>query len=435
MSNKELCADYFKTQPAFSRCFSLMKKKWESYGRLTGKIVLKNCTDAERSALTKVFGKEFKDKNVSFSMTGFQEALQNTRFAPITLKELLEAYYGGSLSTNQEKKNERERSKQEFFAECKSGFQEQSKTVAWNWIRQMEEEQKYGYRILMREFDKDREKAKELICSTSRALCILEELGGEKIYLAVLATQVSGNPHYFDRGEVAGTLLVHALCWDMKQDYPENARGLNAMYLKKGIWLDDISSTVTAFGLHLETENGLHPAYEGFLNEKESCVITMENLVRVKRAFGQGKEIFIVENEMVFCHLLDKTRELPVTLLCTSGQLRTAAFVLIDMLIESGAKVYYSGDLDPEGMDIADRLWQNYKENVILWRMSVEDYYCCISNKAIDARSIVKLKNLKNYELLETASKVKHEGKAGYQEALLEFLEKDIVKQVQEKNK
>lgn len=435
MSNKELCAYYFKSHPEFSRCFSLMIKKWESYGRPAGKIILKNCTDAEKTALTKFFGKEFKGKNVSYSMADFQETLQTTRFAPITLEELLVAYYGDDLSTNQEKKNDRERSRQEFFAECIFGFQGQSDTVVRNWIRQMEEEQKYGYRILMREFGKDKEEAKELICSVGRALCMMEKLRGEKIYLAVLATQVSGNPHYFDRGEVAGTLLVHALCWDMNRDYPENARELNAMYLKKGIWLDDISNTVTVFGLHLETENGLHPAYEGFLKEKESCVITMENLARVKRVFGQGREIFIVENEMVFSHLLDKIRELPVTLLCTSGQLRTAAFILIDMLIESGAKVYYSGDLDPEGMDIADRLWQNYKENVVLWRMSSEDYYDCISNKPIDERSMVKLENLKNSDLIETASKVKYEGKAGYQEALLELLEKDIIKQVQRENK
>ena len=430
MSNKELCADYFRAQPAFSRCFSLMRKKWESYGKPAGKIVLQNCTESERTALKKVFGKEFKDKNVSFSMIDFQDALQKTRYAPITLEELLEAYYGSSLCTNQEKKNERERSRQGFFEECNSVFKGQSNIVALNWIRHMEEEQKYGYRILIREFDKDRDKAKELLCFTGRALCMLEELGGEKIYLAVLATRVSGNPHYFDRGEVAGTLLVNALCWNMKQDYPENARELNIMYLNKGLCLDDISSTVTAFGLHLETEKGLHPAYEGFLKEKESCVITMENLVRVKRAVGQGEKIFVVENEMVFSHLLDKVRKLPVTLLCTSGQLRTAAFVLVEMLIASGAKVYYSGDLDPEGMDIADRLWQNYGENVIIWRMTSSDYYRCISDKSIDTRSLVKLKKLKNPILVDTACVVEKEGKAGYQEALLERLETDIVQTI-----
>ena len=41
--------------------------------------------------------------------------------------------------------------------------------------------------------------------------------------LAVLAAEISGNPHYFDRGLAAGQLLIQAICCITQSDLPENA--------------------------------------------------------------------------------------------------------------------------------------------------------------------------------------------------------------------
>ena len=42
--------------------------------------------------------------------------------------------------------------------------------------------------------------------------------------------------------------------------------------------------------------------------------------------------------------------------MCTYGQVRLSGIILLNLLIESGLKIYYSGDLDPEGIQIADKL-------------------------------------------------------------------------------
>ncbi len=61
-------------------------------------------------------------------------------------------------------------------------------------------------------------------------------------------------------------------------------------------------------------------------------------------------------------------------MICTSGQLREASWQLLDLLAASGCSLYYAGDFDPEGLAIADRLWQTYGDRFHLWHMTLQDY-------------------------------------------------------------
>ncbi len=71
----------------------------------------------------------------------------------------------------------------------------------------------------------------------------------------------------------------------------------------------------------------------------------MENLQELTAVQSTGDKVYIVENEMVFSYLLKHLEQKNVTLLCTSGQLRSAAVKLIPFLLDSGAEIYYSGDM------------------------------------------------------------------------------------------
>ena len=64
---------------------------------------------------------------------------------------------------------------------------------------------KYGYRILIREFEKDPDQAGVLAENVGNALEKLHKISNtEEQPLAVFAAEISGNPHYFDRGTTAG---------------------------------------------------------------------------------------------------------------------------------------------------------------------------------------------------------------------------------------
>ena len=108
-----------------------------------------------------------------------------------------------------------------------------------------------------------------------------------------------------------------------------------------------------------------------FADAGEPYVLTMENLKGITEVQPVGTCVYIVENEMVFSYLMEQVQGKNVSLLCTSGQPRYAALKLISLIVQSGIPIYYSGDLDPDGIGIADRLWQRFGNRIpILWNVT-----------------------------------------------------------------
>ena len=222
--------------------------------------------------------------------------------------------------------------------------------------------------------------------------------------------------------------MLHGICFVEKSEFPQNAYAWRTLLLRVGIIPDNISNMVTEYGIHLQTSTGLHPAYEAFYQMKQPGVVTMENLKGIEGAFSDNGRVYIVENEMVFSYLLENVKEMPIALLCTSGQFRVAALELLDLLVQKGACIYYSGDMDPDGMLIADKVWKKYPEHVHLWRMSVTDYADSLSEEKVSQQQLCKLAILENPQLREIAAKMQDVKKASYQENLKEFLVEDILK-------
>lgn len=431
MRNNQECAEYFKSRAAYRRCFLELRKKWQSYGRAAGMVTLGDASEEECRAIGGIVGRTFFDGKLRFSFSEFEKGLQRTRYAPVDMKEVLEHYFGEPLSTNQEQRKEELERKREFLEQLCQFFKADkgSGSAAYRWMREMADTGKYGYQLLIREYGKDRAQAEALANAIGAALTALEAEGedGTERPLAVFAAEISGNPHYFDRGTTAGQLFMNAACWYRKKELPRSAHQWRELLLDVGIVPDNVSSIVHACGLRLVADGGFHPAYDAFCERKEPCVITLENLKGITGAKAVGAKVYVVENEMVFSYLAERVKISDVTLLCTSGQLRTAALELIRMILASGARIYYSGDMDPEGIDIADRLWQKYGGGIHIWRMQPEDYARSVSEERISAARLAKLEHIKNPILKETAQCVKEQRRAAYQENLLDELVGDLV--------
>ena len=459
-SNLE-CAKYFKNQEAYRRCFEELWKKWRSYGRAAGRITLRGASEAERRAVSGIIGKAFYGEDIRFSVSEFEAGLQKTRFAPVDLKELLELYFEEPLCSRAEQQGAAEELKVSFW----KGLQEKvlaqngCESAAYAWLTEMLERKKYGYQILNREYGKNPHQAKALACQITEALQKLEDGKHQAksfgVPLAVFASDISENPHYFDRGTTAGMLLTQAVCWLERAEIPENSYAWRELMQCVGIVPDNLSSMVHAYGLRLYLGETVHPAYDAFCELRQACVITMENLCGVTAAMPVGKCVYIVENEMVFSYLVDHLKRSSCqktggnethritdqqenteekedgkahryTLLCTSGQPRAAAQQLISLLLKNGSVIYYSGDIDPDGIGIADRLWQKFGNSIHIWRMSPEDYEKSRSAERITAIGKTKLEHIAHPLLHRTAERVKEEGQAGYQENLLEELLMDV---------
>ncbi len=431
MSNNRECAAYFKSKPEYHRCLAELRKKWISYGRAAGVITLKNCTEEEKRVISSMLGKHFFEEEVRFSFAEFERGLQKTKYAPVDIRAVLEIYFGKPLSSRQEQKENRENQREAFLKSLRSWTEEQAGRdhAAYRWVASLCESKAYGYHLLIREYHKDRFQAGQLMQNVCRALLVLTEMEqvGDERQLAVFSADVTGNPHYFDRGSTAGQLFVHAVCFCMKLEEPHTSHQWREVLMEAGIVADTISSQVHAYGLHLKTEEGWHPAYEAFCRLKEPCVVTLDNLSHVIGVRAAGSRVYIVENEMVFSYLTALAREQDVTILCTSGQPRAAAIKLLRMMADSGITIYYSGDIDPDGMLIADRLQTSCARMLKIWRMAPEDYEKSISTEPVGSLGLAKLDRLHSLELKKTAELVKKKKFAGYQENLRQILWSDIV--------
>ena len=397
------CVNYFKNKGGYNRAFEQMKKKWRHYGRSAGYIILDNPSDNEKELLGGFLGKDFNNtEKIKFSMSDFEKTLSETKYKNITLYDLLETYFGEKLITNKEYKTEKINEKSDFFSavikRISSEYGDECSSVKW--LKNIRENKNYGYKLIISEYEKSADESENIIFNVCSAFEYLSHISENGIRLAILAAEITRNPHYFDRNLVAGKLLIQLLSFLQNKSGNMSAEEILQLYYSYGIKPDDISSFTTAYGIRLYTENGIHQAYSEFIKNNESYVITLSNLGKITGADCESKKVYVFENQTVFSHICEELKDMKISSLCTSGQMKTASLLLIDMLCRSDCEIYYSGDTDPEGILIANRIICRNPQKIRPWRMTVQDYYDSISAKPITDERLIQLDSVTDSHLL-----------------------------------
>lgn len=423
MNNVKACAKYFHSIPAWNRMMKEMRKKYKSYGRVSGFVILNDANRLECEATQKFFGTYFETPHIKFSLKQFEATLQETAFKGVELKSLLEEYFESTLISNKESKLNQEKKKQDFFLKFIHAY---SVKEIQNWIEAMRVQKGYGYQLVISEMEHSDSRISNVLKNVCDALMFLHHNEGKTYPLAIFSAQITADPHYFDKDKLSGRLLLHALSFLREKPFPKSMEDILEVYYKSHLMPDSISSFTAQIGLQLLKNGKEHPAYQYFREHGEECLLAISNLNQIDGADCSSKKVFIVENQMVFSHLCNIVREKQASLICTSGQLKTASYLLLDLLYQSGCNMFYSGDFDPEGILIADKLLRRYKEKMNLWRFSVEAYKGISSSNEIEKNRLSKLKQIINNELLKLADEIKKVGRSAYQELLLDKLESDI---------
>lgn len=415
------CVSYFKNNLGYKNIFQQMREKWISYGKISGNIILNNPTSEEREAIKKFLGIVSENKKIKFKMLDFEKALKESKFNSIKLIDLLEEYFQEKIIYQKEEKKLIEEEKAKFFENIREKLKIES-------IYNKEIEKLLNRTILEKsylfKYEEDNSEIERMIFLSLKAINYLRNLD-ERVKIAILGAEIAKSPHYFDRGSVAGNFLIYLLCLLFNIEEVKGAESILEIYYKANIEVDSISNYVAAFGVRLYTKLGEHKAYREFIESSEEYLITLSNLSKIIKANSDNKIVFVVENQMVFSYLCEYFKDRNISILCTSGQLKTAALILIDMLCEAGCKIYYSGDFDPEGIEIAEKLIQRSK-NIVSWRFSKEDYKTSISENTISDERLKKLDKIENICFKELIDEIRKKKKAGYQELLLDKLKKDI---------
>lgn len=95
--------------------------------------------------------------------------------------------------------------------------------------------------------------------------------------------------------------------------------------------------------------------------------------------------------------------------------------------MQEGCTIHYAGDIDPEGLNIAERLLLRHPSNVRIWKMDLESYKKSITEVELSTERIQKLASITSSALIPVANELRRKKKAGYQEALVPDMMQELM--------
>lgn len=410
---------YFKSNKGFARMLQKMKNKYTSFDRETpGNIIIENPTKEEKDAISGFMKKDYaRNKTITISLKKFQERLNQTRFEGITIKELLENYYGKEIITQKQEKQQKVDQFNEYLTHTINEYKE---TTAGQILEKIRQEKSDTYINLKTKYDKE---TTELKNSLKQACNCINNLPPktEKLRLPIYATKILNNPHGLDRKNLTGKLFITLLTEKEEINNNQkikirNSEDLSELYYKNNLLIDDVSNMVLCKNIIGCQGNKEHNGWKGFFDNNEAIQITLDNLSQIDNVQVKYNYAIVVENPAVFMQIAQKIGNKKIPLVCTYGQVKLSGIVLLKMLSKVCNKIYYSGDNDPEGIQIADKIKTKFKDKIQLIGFDTETYYKTISNITISEERLKKLEHIENTELQDIVKTLQKEKRAAYEE-------------------
>lgn len=423
MSEINEAVEYFKKKPVYEKLFNEFKKKYESHGKIGGIAVLTGLSTGDKEDISSFLMKDFtSEEEVRVSAKLFEKALLKSRFSSLTTLDIITRYFGIKLRTNKEKSEENEGKRAEYLAEL-TGYTD--KAYIKEWLTGVFCTGADGAVVIARSYNADKNELKIILQKLIKAIPMLPYFQGgkKKELLAVFAAQAAGNPHFFDDNTLAGNLLTAFLRDYFRFGYEDDlseAENRSNVLFKAGLIKDTLSNDVIAYGIRGRCVDGsLHQGMEGFLHQKEPVKLSLLTLANLEETFTNSvdRRVYIVENPAVFSILTSRFPE--KAFICSYGQIRRAVFMLLD-LFDKNTVFSYAGDFDPEGLLIAERLKKRYGERLIFWKYETDIYLKYMSEEKLTKQRIKKLDGVRDATLLKIAELMREEGRAAYQESMLE---------------
>lgn len=427
------CTGYFSSRSVYRKLFAGFRKKYESLGRFGGSVTLMDVTAEEREQLGGFLQRDYAAKErITVSAGLMEKALASSRFAGLSWEEILEAYFGETLTVKKElireAKEEQNRFFEEVLAHCPQG-------AGREWLGSVLREQSGGWQLITRLYAESPGKLMEILRNVTDAIDQLpafdSESGGTAELLAVFAAKVTGNPHSFDEGTAQEKLLMIFLeshFGEKDTDMLSPSEYRTKLLGRAGILRDELSNDVLVYGIRAWKRNGmLHEGIEGFLKNREPVKLSLRTIMDLSDVRGQGTDqknpVYVMENPAVFAVFTESHPKCAA--ICGGGQIRLAVMMLMDALRYSSV-FYYSGDCDPEGLQIAQRLKQRYGDGLRLWNYSEKLYEKYLSPVVLTDARLKKLENIYLKELDVVKGAMLRRKRAAYQEAMIEIYQKKV---------
>ena len=363
----------FIQQQGFVRMWLQVMKKYVSYG-VTGTLRLTQLKEDEQEALEGLFAINMRGRaELRFTLQELDQALSETIFK-LTVVESLVLLFGDKVVRNHERIT-LESEAWERFCLWAGGYVYLDELKSW--LELLSLGKASGYRAFLECYGQFREQGSSR--GWIEAMKALHLLPAPMERLPVFAAQTTGDAHGLDRDQLAGRVFYWGILARLSvsilneeanlsfEDDSVNIAGseeIRSQYGALGILLDDMSSNVMLVG------------WGQF--ERLPVVLPLYSVDRLTPVLPQITVLYVVENPSIFGALIDEWARLgqavPFPLLCTSGQPSLAALRLMDFALKDATHIYYNGDFDVKGLEMASLLFNRYGKRFIPWFMDAKTY-------------------------------------------------------------
>ena len=422
MMNEEFCQ--YLSDNEFSEFMQLWKKQYEKYGICKGSIDLV-LDDSNRECISGLMGKDYYGVDcVHITFRQLQKAILNTKYENCDFNEVLKMYFNQDVFTNEYRQEQEQLRVQNIF---KHFFKQEGKSQQW--IYNTYTNRDSAYIRIVQASKENEQKCINTVCVVMKALNHLPMWENKKENISIFASYHTKNPHAFDKNTFAYYLMMHGIVYFLKVDFPKTNLEQNEILYRAGLYQDGISNYCSIARLQALNENNQpHLGWAGFYDSYEALNVNMDNLLHI-HFITCCDRAYIVENPSVFQALLKKIKKEKIKkigLVCTNGQLNYSAYLLLDILVNSNIEIYYSGDMDPEGLLIADKIKQRYP-SIKLWCYDVSQYEISKSKEQATDQRMHMLDALKDETLIRIGKCIsENKNRVGYQENMIEEYHKTL---------
>lgn len=415
----EFC-DYLK-QGEFDEFMTLWRKQVERLNHIGGSIQI-TLTNKNQKDIEGLMGTSYRAQNtVKITWSAFHKKIQQTRFEGCDFEEVLRLYYQEEIVSKKTIRERKVDAIQELLDNC---IKKEPNGKTAFWLEQI----RYSHGVVMQRiqqaYDEDFHRLKKEMMWVCQAINRLPVWDQRKENLAVFSSQITGDPHAFDYGSFLSYIFLQAICelFQLSAHLTSNL-DKNEVLMQAGLYKDSVSNyCMLAHIQAIKRDGTLHLGWKGFYEQYEIWNVNIANLAMIDKIDASTcNHVIVIENPSVFQILAEQAKQSKLAKLgfvCTNGQLNFCGYQLLDMLFEANIQLYYCGDMDPEGLLIADRLKQRYGDQLILWHYDDEDYRMAQSKKYANAKRRKMNVHLKNPTLFHIGTLLETQP-IGYQENLI----------------
>ena len=255
----------------------------------------------------------------------------------------------------------------------------------------------YGLGLLRRLAASDAQAARVLCDRTSRVLAALPAHGQPRASLAALCL---GDAHALDKGRPVATLVLAALRLALQDEANSDSaidgngdadsdrdEGTRALWAAQGVSVNELARPALTLNLplHGRGQSPVLPASATATSasdfnsaaDGEPRYWSLRQLLRGPATWRvAGRDVFVCENPNLLAMAADALGPRCAPLVCTDGMPAAAQRALLAQLAAAGAHLRYHGDFDWPGINIANRVLQDFGARA--WRFGAADYTAAV---------------------------------------------------------